>query len=62
MSKSNDELQRAARAMRYAYAMHEDGRPPTSWEVADPDKREAWIVCAEAAARVLRPDLSGTIN
>jgi hypothetical protein len=39
-----------AATMRRAYNEHTDpGSKVTDFNVADPDKREAWLVCARAA-------------
>jgi hypothetical protein len=40
--------------MRAAYNQHIDpGSKVTDWSLADPDKKEAWIVCARAAFKAI---------
>lgn len=43
-----------AAAMREAFNQHNDpGSNLTPWAEADPDKREAWMVCARAAFKAI---------
>ena len=42
--------QELAATMQRAFNEHDDpGGKLTPWELADPDKQEAWLVCARAA-------------
>lgn len=47
-------LEDVAAAMRAAFNEHNDpGSKVTPWELAAPEKQEAWLVCARAAYRTM---------
>lgn len=47
-------LEDVAAEMRAAYNQHADpGSAVIPWDRADPEKREAWMVCARAAFKAI---------